>query len=729
MHTVGAEIHEIEVPPLDGLAISAWLSDEGLTEVDVAAVGRATGGYPLHVDDLIRHLKGGGAMSDAPLNEQIMRRMEASWRELGVSGATTARVLCVLPDPLPQVRLLELTGLQPAEYGHVVQELQWARFFSVRVNGQPWFHEQRREFVLRQLDEDERDAGYSRAATVVWEEVLAREDFLYVDLFARLAENAMVLQEQDPKLAAVVKTRDDELAVLAALLELMVPQRDGATDGQELVRHARRFTTTTIDPSAVLGRLEKAGLIVWAKNEHAAVVLPSWTAYAAAAVHGRAARLLRRTPVPELAPLVYEVGLRPLLGSFEAMHFGVGRPSLASLSRLAARIDPDPDPHPFRIRSVRRDLGVNLLVRARYADRPLYAAVRYADEAARDEAAAAQGKVVEIFGEQFELVAALPHPLESVPTGRFVRSAERAFKTQRSHMLDSGDIRVALPVPIEYERATELRVETVRLLRERSSAIEREAMGIVEPYGLYWDERDGAWIECLVRGGPEQAVRVPGLATTREDRVFDFFALEQAIGLPEDVYIDHLELGGGARTANDPVFTEIGKRRTRAALFNSAQPRRRVVLEKDVLERLVRDGFLQQMADARALQSVAVQEVEPLPPTALYVLVVLEEPTPGWVAGAGSQVVALERLSDSGNDEAHVEIVQGRTDLEGGFGPAAVPPREDMFEELFGFPDGFANRDVTEFLTSIHGGMDSLVSYYAGFEHDDVDLRWPDEDF
>lgn len=720
LHTLSDAIHEIEVPPLDQEATREWLAAEGFAEIDVGDIQRATGGYPLHIGDLIRHLKQGGSMSDAPLNEQIVHRTETAWRALQDRAATAARVLCVLPDPLPEERLLELTGLDRAEYGQVVQQLEWARFFPIRVNGEPWFHEQRREFVLRQLANDERDAAYTRAATIVWDEVLSREDFLYVDLFARLAEEAKGLQSQDAKLAAAVALPEEELAVAAALLELMLPQRQGATDAQELVRHARRFTSREIDPNSVFRSLRDAGLIAFASNEQVALALPSWTARAAAVIHGRAWRHLERTPIPELTPLAYEVGLRPLLGEFEAMHFGVGSPSWGLLSRLGAGADPQTTwPTP---RVQRRELGINLLVRARFGGRPMYAAVRYANEDARAHAAERLANATaEIFGERLEVVEAVNHPLESVPAFHFVRVAERAFNARRSHGLDSGDIRVKLPEPLPYDRAMELRVAAARVMRERASGLERRAMELDDRFGVYWDVEEDVWIECSVHGGPEGAVRVPGLATRAADPLFDFFNLEQAIGLPEDAAIHQLQYGGGLRTDEDPVFAEVGKRRTRVREFNSAQPRLRVVLKSEVLEPLVREGFLRIMADARVFKSIAVNEPEELPPTALYVLVVLEEPSPGWVAGAGSSVTTMERVSESGEDEVHFELVQGTTDRAQGF-PLASPQSESLFNEKFGFDYG---RDVPGFLRGLHGGLDSLLDTYAGYANDDVDIRWP----
>jgi hypothetical protein len=724
LRALSEAVLEIEVPPLGQDAIREWLDAEELGEVDASLVERATGGYPLHIDDLVRHLKQGGSIMEAPLNAQIAQRTEMAWRALPHEVATTARVLCVLPDPLPEERLLKLTGMSEPEYGHVVQQLEWARFFPVRVNGQPWFHEQRREFVLRQLSDGERDGACTRAAAVVWDEVLARENFLYVDLFARLAEGAKTLQGKDRRLAAAVALPEQELAVAASLLELMLPQKQGASDAQELVRHARRFTDQAIDPTSVFRNLEQTGLIAFARNERLAIVLPSWSAQAAAVIHGRAWRTLKRAPIPELTPLAYEVGLRPLFGEFEAMQFGVGFPSTALLSRMAAGADPEATlPIP---RVDRRRLGTNLVVRARFGGRPMYTAARFRNEEARAAAAERLTEAsAEIFGESLEIVDVMRHPLESVAALRFVRAAERAFGARSSDARDFGEMRIKLPEPLAYEQAMEVRVAATRFMRERASDLERRAMELDAPYAIYWDHEGDVWIECTVQGGHEGAVRVPGLLTQTHDPLFDFFVLEQAIGLQEGAYIRQVREGAVLPTKEDPVFAEVGRRRSDAREFNSAQPRLRVVLESELLEPLVSDGFFRMMADARAFQALAVTDAEELPPTALYVLVVLEEPSPGWIAGAGSSVTTLERVSDSGQDEIQFELVQGTTDRTHGF-PSATPSSESLFGERFGF--GYA-REVPGFLRGMHSGIESLLSSYAGYAPDDVDFRWPGQEW
>jgi hypothetical protein len=129
------------------------------------------------------------------------------------------------------------------------------------------------------------------------------------------------------------------------------------------------------------------------------------------------------------------------------------------------------------------------------------------------------------------------------------------------------------------------------------------------------------------------------------------------------------------------------------------------------------------MADARALQAIAAQPIEHLPSITLYVYVLLEAPTTGWVAGAGADVLVIERESESGQDEAHIASSQGGVDLSARF-PRATGSIEELFAAAFGFTPEWRGPEV---LTASRGGIDSLLVNYGGWDDDDLDLRWPAE--
>lgn len=71
---LSSAIAEIQLTGIDQSAVAEWLEAEELTAELAQGVTRVTMGYPLHVSDLIAHLRDGGAVEDAPLQQAFVRR-------------------------------------------------------------------------------------------------------------------------------------------------------------------------------------------------------------------------------------------------------------------------------------------------------------------------------------------------------------------------------------------------------------------------------------------------------------------------------------------------------------------------------------------------------------------------------------------------------------------------------------------------------------------------------
>jgi hypothetical protein len=712
--------HEIPIPPLDEESVGSWLADAGV-DLEIARAMRSTGGYPLHMGDLIRDLERGGTVSDAPLNEQVARRTESSWNALSAGARAVARRLCVLSDPLPRPRLQALVGLDAAVFGATVEELVRARIFPSRVDGEPWFHEQRRAFVRRRLTDVELDEAATAAAAAVWAELSEAYDPRWVTEFAALAADAKTLQREDPKVAAVLSLREPEHALLAAIVELATPENRGGGAADQLFRHARAFTDAEIEPISTLAALEDAHLVATASNEHATVVFPALTAKAVAVIEGSARDRLKRHPVEQLITLVLEVGFRGPLGDFAEVRCGVGDPSMGGLARMAGGGDPEGGFHAKPPN--REDPGLHLIGRASYADRPLWFIGSYDDIAARERALVeVSSTTTDLFGEPLSVTDVLRHPVEPVPAQRFVNAAVRAGSVDAFGLTESGDLRVELDSLLPRERLEQVRVEAARVIRARASLLERYAMELDEPFAIYWDESDSHVIECTVYGGEEHAVHVPGLLELiGESQRYVTFAIERELGLTPPARFQNYRGTYGQASSYDPVFTELARRRQRAHLFNSAQPQRVITLESQTLESLTREGFLRLVGDARALASVMVREPAPLPPTELCVFVLAGEPMPGWVAGAGSSVLAVERESEARQDAVHFAFALSGVDVSDGW-PTAVGDVTELFRSVF----GFSPEDVEALGagTRVHDVFD-LLREYVGLSRHDYDLRWP----
>ncbi len=540
----------------------------------------------------------------------------------------TARKLSVLDDPLPEALLIQFLGIDEASLGQATDELVAARFLLTQVGGRPWFHERKRAFVRTKLSPAELDSAATRAAETVFSALLETDagEPLFVSAFARLAEDARSLRHEDLQLDAAISADDAGLAVLAALVELETPGDRGAAEADQVLRHARRFTDAPLDPVATFASLESAGLVVTASNDYATALVPMLTGKAIAYVVGAAYMRLRRRPVPQLSMLALHTALKPTLGNFASARFGMGRPSLGGLARTAG--GSSPEPMLGMTKPDRDNPGCHTLARGAYANRPIWLIATYDDPDERDRAASVVRSVdTELIGERLIVNDVFAHPLEVVPDQRFVNAASRLLlPVSTVHIRETGDIRLPLEQPIDLDSYYELRVETAKLVSRLASKTERFAIELDEPFSLYWDEAQRSRIECTVYGEAEKAVRVPGLARIDAGSRYTFFQLEQELALGELASLQNVNRHWGKAPIVDPLFAELARRRQRAQVFNSAQPRLGVTLGQRTLVDLVTGGYKRLMSDARALSELALMEAQPLPPTALYAYVLLSRP-------------------------------------------------------------------------------------------------------
>jgi hypothetical protein len=698
-----SRVAEIEVQPLAGDAIAEWVVAEGLASELSPALARQTGGYPLLVEATITHLKAGGELGNMPRHEQLAIRTRASWNTLSSSASSAARKLAVLPDPLPESELRGLCGISDlGDWAAVVSELRAARIFSVEVNGQPWFHSERRAFVLSDcLTNAQRDEAASNAATYTWELGFQTIDSPAVARFAQLASLSPSYQRLgEPQLEAAVRLDGPELAVTASLLELGVGgQLIG--DADAVFAHALSFVDEIPDPAEVLSQLEQEGLVTTAADEWATVITADWDPQTQAVIHGRSAFLLRRAAVPRLAEVVFHLVLGERLGLFSSARFGIGSPSIGALGRMAVGAEP----HHGYIN--REKLGANLLVRGSLLDYvPFYCAVSYEDEHARDVAETAvtgldSSTAIGIVKTQ----RVEAHPVAAVPIQRFVLALARARGAHHPGARDRGDIKLPPPDGVSDEELAEMRIRTAQLLSQLATPIERSAMDLDDGLLFVWEGGPERWDECIVSGAGWGHRREPALAEGWFRDHYESFRLRQSLGLTGRQPVIHREssLGEGAR--RDPIAAEVGFRRGRAEIFNSAQLRLNVVLADDDLEPLIDAAFKEELADARTLhEQLQLTGDSNIGPRTLRLLVARGDPAAVRMPGARGSAYYREDPSTGDDDHVFVEMVQG--DVE-----------QSAITSFFSDATGARG----------NGSVDYVIARYLRHHPDDIRLVWPAE--
>jgi hypothetical protein len=658
----GDSIAEQHVPGLDVGSIATWLVDAGLDPGAAAEVVRVTGGYALHVGDLIAHLRQGGSIEDAPVNELFARRTNQAWRSLPPEIAKHARALCVFADPLPRERLLSFLGLDSPTWGEVEDRLWRARIFSVEVNGQRWFHEQRRQYLVREvLGDAERADASARAAETLYD--LVDQDGA-VDRLGELAAvvpAATPLLEGDNQLAAAVALTRDELALAASLIELIEPaSATPAVRGDILLEYAWSVFGATGDLIEAVRRLGQRDLVAVQEASGVAAAVPYWrSGLVMATVAGRAVRELGRLPVPRAASAVFQLQVQPRLGPFSKAHYGLGSPSMGKLSEMAMELR-RPSPPPVVIG--RLDPGSNLLLRGNYAGRGLYAAVTFPSASDRDTTRERlHGLSGEVLRQRFEINDVASHPIDPVPSRRFLEAAERLTGKPLGTSLPSSMISLRLQAPLAPEEAVRRKAAVLHAVRERSSVLERMATQLDEPIGYaYFSDGEG-FHEVEVHGGREGVEQMPEPPAGRRDDPYWLFRLVQVLGLQPGERVGHGRMRWGRTPdSNDPVVEVLGRLHWKAAQFNRHQGRRRAItLDADWLEERLIEAAQRNLEDTQALAAAApIGDSIHLPePRTTHLLIELYRPTPRFVAGAYSHATYVHVPNPGGLEQVRVTLV------------------------------------------------------------------------
>jgi hypothetical protein len=608
--------------------------------------------------------------------------------------------------------MLTFLGLDATGWGEVEERLWRARLFSVEVNGQRWFHEQRRRYVMHELlGAAERAEVSARAAQELYDLVNRDGAVERLGELASAVAAATPLLQADSKLAAAVGLEHDELAVLASLIELFVPTSIQAAGGYALLKYARSVFGAEGDLVEVLRRLEQGDLVVVQMGQGATVVMPSWqSGLVTATISGRAVQELGRLPVPYAASAVFESEVQPRLGPFTKAHYGLGRPSMGKLSEMAIELR-RPAPPMFG----RPKPGSNLLIRGKYAGRDVYSAVTFASAADRDAACEhLDGLSSEIFRQRFEIDDLQSHPVDPIPSRRFLEAAERLTGTRLGGPVSSGFIRLPLDQPITVEDALRHKATAIRLIRDHSSTVERMATQLDEPMGYAFYEEDDWYLEMEVHGGRDDVRRLQSLPFTLEwDNPYQIIRLSQLLNLGPNEHVDHWNFRGGKPPTDDPVVEILARLHTHAAKFNRHQGRRRrVLLEQDSLQTILNEAAERNLADAHTLaRAVPIGDTQH-PPEArtTYLFIELNPPSPRWVAGAHS-VVTYAFIPNPGKKE-EIRVALTHRDPSAGdrtFGFTSLAERFGLDGDARGYIHGYG--DLRHKVTSMLGHMESELEF------------------
>jgi hypothetical protein len=700
LRTVGVSVAEIELEGIAEDGIREWLDAEDLTDVDVAQLRRATGGYALYVGDLIAYLKDGGAIEQAPLHEQLARRTEEAWHGLSTEVAGRARRLCVFADPLEGERTASLLGLSASEWAETQERLQRARIFSIEVNGRPWFHEQRRRYLLEQkLTTEERAAACVDGVAVV--SAIAQETGR-TDRLTELAEllpQASTLLEENEQLRAVVALDEPQLALCAAFVELMEPAMGDAPmiDAQALLRHARRVFEISDDLIVALRQIGEGPLVQLLEQQQGAIARSLLGEQLVVfAIIGRARRSLPCAPIPGAAGAVFETVIRPRVEPFLATGYGIGDPRMAGLGaesvdlrrRLGALALVDG-----------RDTGPNLLLRGHYGGRPFYAHLSFEEDSQREQAYNELHELTtEVLDQPFDVSDLLLHPSQAVPARRFLLAAGRLLGGELNLSFDGTRASRKLAATQSMEGRLETRAAIIRLVRERADVLERYAMDIDKPIGFLFHD-DGKFSHIAeVIGGREDAKPAAGPARHSFNEPFWAYMIEELDSLTpqERVAIVKFSMGGADRDS-DPAIEAFADLAKMAAHFNGVQQRVQIELNDPGLAAQIEQALNLRLDDAQALHESGLfgEDIDPPAPAAYDIRLMQESAAEGPFMRAG-EVIARSSVGE--RDRVTVTVADSMTRMS-----------EVMSQDTISWTQGRAH---------------DLIANLLGHRVDDVRLRY-----
>jgi hypothetical protein len=653
---------EIPVPGLTEAATGNWLQAERLPVELAKRVTRVTGGYPLHIGDLVAHLRAGGEVDSGPLHEVFARRTDEAWSQLDPTTAGHARRLCVLADPIPTDRTLQLLGIDAATWGETQERLSRARVFSVSVNGLPWFHEQRRRYLREiRLTPEERSATSVAAVNVLRDMVLEDEAVSRLGELADLAGHAQPLIDADDQLRDAVNLDRERLGLCAALVELIEPQAAlPAVGADELLRYARQVFQVPGDLIGAFSHLGSCSFVHTAEGTGAAVAVPYWNdPRVALVICGRAEREFGRAPVPAAAGAVFRTEIQPRLEPFTQAAYGIGTASMTTLAEAAEGLCRPAG----AFAAGGRGAVTALLMRGRYAGRPIYVHACFSDEGGRDAAERQlRGLTGEVFGEPLEVTDTLASPCVRVPARRFLLAVRRLLGSQVNLQPNGTKATHQLTSPLSPEDRLERRTACLRAVRARSSAVERYATGLDQPIGFVYSSDEQSFTVAEVIGGREEARRVDGLALNAGDP-FRMFRLLELCGLqPNERFGVLKHHWGRGPDLSDPALELLSDLAGRGEAFNRYQRRQEVSLSEVELQRRLESALRLQLTDARTLGGSGAFNAnvdEPMP--LAYDVKVFRGPTDAAEGTFWSPRTCSVVIDDAAGprDEVRVEVIDG----------------------------------------------------------------------
>jgi hypothetical protein len=600
-------LSEVEVGGLGREDVERWLAASGFAAHtdDVYAL---TAGFPLLVEGLVAHLRSGGRIDGYSAPTLFNDVLRDALMRLPTEAHHAARRLSAFTYPLPENDIPAFLGIDTVAWGAIRSALEHERVFSVQYPDATWFHEARRSYLWDSvLTAPERhevgQAAYSKLLEQQLHSDAASGAGMYRQI-AALAPFALDSQAASRKLVSIIAMSADQLAVLAASIELQNTGPGGSpTPADQVVIHAHSaFGADRRAALEALPQLEELGLIEVSavpradidRNEPIVELLTDHECDVVA--RGRIQDVLGKAAVPNLADHVVRAHLEKVRLESYVMVTQAG--SAHALDVIDAA-------NVHRAPTTFRRVGDPLLaIWLRFGDQPVTIVGVFNNDGTRS---AAEHEVQNLsgtsFGRRVVVDRTFRDPTHTIPSLRFIRAAYFATGLKLHTNVDSSDYWLQNDTALSMVEFAQRQVDLLELLRSQTNELEREVYGLTQPAGVAIARRDNTEYRLEVRGAahvyPMDARQVEDILA--QDSMISA-RLELALGLPPEITTRHLttQTWSGERN-HDPVVELIASLRKQAQRFNARQPRSEVHLDKRRLHRQLAAAHLRDQHLARTM--------------------------------------------------------------------------------------------------------------------------------
>lgn len=591
------------------------------------------------------------------------------------------------------------------EWGAIRASLEHERIMTVAHGDQLWFHEMRRSHLWNDvMDISERMEVAHAAFEVLLEEHRRRGGDIDSGMavpIAGLAPLATSRLADNPRLAAAVEFGRNELAVIAAAMELSSDNESFIVTSDSVLLHARTTFGGAADLTDTLICLADQGFLDVQRSavesgtsavDSQRVDIADMDATVEVVLHGRIQSVLRRPAIPNVAGYVTRNHLEQV--RLESTFMIIAAEESDTLDLIDSA-------------NMRRSFlhEPMLGLRLRFGDQPISVAAIFntPDDraAAISHARAADG--AESAQRRITIDKMLIEPTIRIPSSLFLHSVWFATGLPVERDDSKWWLRTQTVLPIvEFARR---RVDCLRLVRSAATDSECDAMELDLPVGVgVADLGDRMfWIELC---GTESVVEIESAvaASISSADPYLYSRLGVALGLTSGQRIRNFtEQFRGEPLVEDPVVDTLNDLWAKARRFNADQAPRKVIFDEENLNNLIRKAHLRMASFARSMsEALTIAGRRGHRDQRCLKLAILADGDPSrW---GNSVAVAAYPVGDPHDSE--VRIVTDRANIES---------PEDLYTCAYG-----ANADRTDF----HGGRNiDMISSLLGHHKDEIQLH------